>query len=143
RERLATNVLLNMTAQTLDQLSGKPFSAPIKVNDDVPKAIVDQVLDDVDLQGNKLDVFARQWFREGLAKALCHVLVDMPRPQPKPDGKPRTLADDRKEGLRPYWVLIKPECLLFARADIIQGVEVLQHVRILEHYTEQDGFAEV
>jgi hypothetical protein len=35
------------------------------------------------------------------------------------------------------------ECLLFARSEVINGVEVLQHVRIIEHYMEQDGFAEV
>lgn len=143
QERLASAVLLNMVEQTLDTLSGKPFSEPIKLNDDVPAAIQERILDDVDLQGNNLDVFARQWFREGMAKALCHVLIDMPRPAPREDGQPRTLADDRREGLRPYWVLIKPECLLFARSEVINGVEVLQHVRILEHYTEQDGFAEV
>lgn len=143
RERLQSAVLLNMVERTLDTLSGKPFSAPIRLNDDVPAAIRERILDDVDLQGNNLDVFARQWFREGMAKAFAHVLVDFPRPAPREDGQPRTLADDRREGLRPYWVLIKPECLLFARAEVINGVEVLQHVRILEHYTEQDGFAEV
>lgn len=143
QERLASAVLLNMVEQTLDTLSGKPFSEPIKLNEDVPTAIEETILPDVDLQGNNLDVFARQWFREGMAKALCHVLIDMPRPAPREDGQPRTLADDRREGLRPYWVMIKPECLLFARSEVINGVEVLQHVRILEHYTEQDGFAEV
>lgn len=143
QERLASAVLLNMVEQTLDTLSGKPFSEPIKLNEDVPKAIEETILPDVDLQGNNLGVFARQWFREGMAKALCHVLIDMPRPAPREDGQPRTLADDRREGLRPYWVMIKPECLLFARSEVINGVEVLQHVRIIEHYTEQDGFAEV
>ena len=143
QERLASAVLLNMVEQTLDTLSGKPFSEPIKLNEDVPKAIEETILTDVDLQGNNLDVFARQWFREGMAKALCHVLIDMPRPAPREDGQPRTLADDRREGLRPYWVMIKPECLLFARSEVINGVEVLQHVRIIEHYMEQDGFAEV
>lgn len=143
RERLQSAVLLNMVERTLDTLSGKPFSGPIRLNDDVPAAIRERILDDVDLQGNNLDVFARQWFREGMAKAFAHVLIDFPRPAPREDGQPRTLADDRREGLRPYWVLIKPECLLFARAEVINGVEVLQHVRILEHYTEQDGFAEV
>lgn len=143
QERLASAVLLNMVEQTLDTLSGKPFSEPIKLNEDVPKAIEETILTDVDLQGNNLDVFARQWFREGMAKALCHVLIDMPRPTPREDGQPRTLADDRREGLRPYWIMIKPECLLFARSEVINGVEVLQHVRIIEHYMEQDGFAEV
>jgi hypothetical protein len=143
QERLQSAVLLNMVEQTLDTLSGKPFSEPIKLNDDVPAAIQERILDDVDLQGNNLDVFARQWFREGMAKAFAHVLIDFPRPAPRGDGQPRTLADDRREGLRPYWVLIKPECLLFARSEVINGVEVLQHVRIMEHYTVQDGFAEV
>jgi hypothetical protein len=143
QERLQSAVLLNMVEQTLDTLSGKPFSEPIKLNDDVPAAIQERILDDVDLQGNNLDVFARQWFREGMAKAFAHVLIDFPRPAPREDGQPRTLADDRREGLRPYWVLIKPECLLFARSEVINGVEVLQHVRIMEHYTVQDGFAEV
>lgn len=142
-DRLASAVLFNMVEQTLDTLSGKPFSEPIKLNEDVPAAMAETILPDVDLQGNSLGVFARTWFREGMAKALCHVLIDMPRPAPREDGQPRTLADDRREGLRPYWVLIKPECLLFARSEVINGVEVLQHIRIVEHYTEQDGFAEV
>jgi hypothetical protein len=143
QNRLQSATLLNMVEQTLDTLSGKPFCEPIKINDDVPKAITDKILYDVDLQGNNLDVFARQWFREGMAKAFCHVLVDMPKPAAVAKGKKRTLADDRKEGLRPYWVMVKPECVLFARSEIIDGSEVLLHVRIAEVYTEQDGFAEV
>ena len=140
--RLTCSTLLNITEQTLDTLSAKPFCEPVKT-EDVPPEMEDPILDNVDLQGNNLDVFARAWFKEGLAKALCHVLVDMPRPAPRLDGQPRTLADDRSEGVRPYWVLIKPEHVLFARAEVIDGKEVLKHVRILECYSEQDGFAEV
>ena len=143
QERIQAAVLFNMVEQTLDTLSGKPFSEPMKLNEDVPAGLIDSILMDVDLQGNDVNVFARQWFREGAAKALCHVLIDMPRPAPREDGQPRTLADDRREGLRPYWVLVKPECMLFARAEIVNGVEVLQHVRIMEQYTEQVGFSEV
>jgi len=148
RARLQSAVLLNMVEQTLDTLAGKPFSEPVKPSEDMPQLLVDTILDDVDLQGNNLDVFANQLFRQGMAKAFVHVLVDMPRPAPtEADGtgqpQPRTLADDRQEGVRPYWVMIKPEALLFARAEVVNGVEVLQHVRILETYFEQDGFAEV
>ncbi|QYW02106.1 portal protein [Stenotrophomonas phage Sonora] len=148
--RLGQTVLLNMTEETLDQLSGKPFSEPMKLGDNVPSAIKGEEDDsnsgltyDIDLQGNNLDVFCQQWFREGLGKAFAHVLVDMPRPSPRPDNQPRTLNDDRREGLRPYWNLIKPECLIFARAEMVNGTETLVHARILEHYTVQDGFAEV
>lgn len=142
-ERLNAAVLLNMVEQTLDTLSGKPFSEPVKINDDVPAGIVETILEDVDQEGNNLDVFARRWFRDGMSKAFSHVLVDFPRPRPTEGDRPRTLADDRQEGLRPYWVPIRPECLLFARSEVVNGVEVLQHVRIAETYTEQVGFAEV
>lgn len=149
--RLQQTVLLNMVEETLEGLAAKPFSEPIKVGEDVPAAIRGNpddngrggLLYDIDLQGNSLDVFCQQWFREGMAKAFCHVLVDMPKPVPRDDNAPRTLDDDRKQGMRPYWNLIKPECVLFARAEMIDGVEVLQHIRIIEHYTVQDGFAEV
>lgn len=146
--RLSQTVLVNMTEETLEQLSSKPFSEPIKVGEDVPVAIRgtgkarDGLLYDIDLQGNDLDVFCQSWFREGMAKAFCHVLVDMPRPMARQDNQPRTLADDRQEGMRPYWNLVKPECVIFARAEVVDGVEVLKHVRILEHYMLQDGFAE-
>src|SRR6185312_15909850 len=53
KERLNRNVLLNMTAMTLDTWVGKPFSAPIHVGDDVPPAL-SELLDNVDLQGNNL-----------------------------------------------------------------------------------------
>jgi hypothetical protein len=141
--RRAGAVLLNIVEQTLDTLAGKPFTEEIKIKDDVPEAIQEQILPDVDLQGNNLNVFARQWFKEGMAKAFCHVLVEMPRPKPLSEGQVRTLADDRREAIRPYWIMIKPECLLFARAEIINGVETLRHVRIMETYTEQAGFAEI
>lgn len=142
RHRLACAVFLNRTEQTLNNLSSKPFADGLTVGEDVPKEISEGILDNVDLLGNNLEVFAKQWFRTGLAKGFCHVLIDFPRTQDKPDGTPRTLADDRAEQLRPYWVLIEPENVLFARAEVINGKEVLEHVRIIETVTEQDGFIE-
>lgn len=131
KERLQTNVLLNMTELTLDTLTGKPFSEPINLNDDIPPP-VQEILDDVDLLGHNLDVFCRQWFRSALAKAFCHVLVDYPRLTPRADGQPRTLADDRVEGVRPYWVLIQPENVIYAYSEVVNGREMLTHVRIRE-----------
>lgn len=140
--RLATTTLFNVFEQTLNTLSSKPFSEEVKLNDDVPKALL-PLLDDVDLQGNKLAVFIREWFRIGLSKALCHVLVELPRLEPKADGSPRTKADDLKDNVRPYAVLIRPENVLYMEEATINGVRVLTHVRILECYTERVGFAEV
>lgn len=138
QERLRTSVLLNMTSKTLESLVGKPFQEPVKVSDDVPEA-VQALLEDVDLQGNNLDVFCRCWFREALAKSFCHVLVDFP----VKDESILTKEDERRAGLRPYWLLIKPECVIDARATMVNGVETLTHLRIAETYEEQVGFTTV
>ena len=154
--RLDGSVLYNMTEETLNTLVGKPFSVDMIVNDDVPDPIrgtetdpASGLLYDIDLQGNSLQIFCQNWFREGMAKALCHVLVDLPPPaevsnaDPNQPPPPRTLADDRREGRRPFWVLVKPEAVIFARAEVVEGREVLKHVRLLETYVEQDRFGEV
>lgn len=141
KERLAANVLVNYFEWTLDSLVSKPFSEQPKI-EGVPSE-VEKVLDDVDLQGNDVLVFLRNWFREGYGKGFSHVLIDFPRVQPREDGQPRTLEDDRREGLRPYWVHVCPENVIFAHAEVINGVEVLTHVRILEEETVVDGWEEV
>lgn len=144
-ERLDTNVLTNKLEQTLDNFVGRPFSDPVRLSEDVPDQIRD-LTNNIDLQGNNLTVFCREWFREGLAKGFSHVLIDFPRMEDDERGT-RTLADDMAEGRRPYWVHIKPENLIFATSEIVQtenGVkEFLTHVRIKEVIIEQDGFTEI
>lgn len=146
QERLAAATLFNMLEKTLDSWVGRPFSDPVHIAEDTPENVLEW-LDDVDLRGNNIDVFAREWFRDGLAKSLSHVYVDMPRKKEVPvgaDGKPktRTLADDRAENARPYLVHIKPENLIFAYAETVDGVETLTQIRIREFHTELVGFTE-
>lgn len=146
QSRLQRATLLNMTEQTLDTLAGKPFREAIVLDEDVPPQIED-LAEDVDMQGNNLQAFARSWFREAWAKGFSHVLVEHPTPEAKTDAegeqRPRTLADDRAEGLRPYWVHVKPECLIAAYSAVVLGQEVLTHVRILEKSVERVGWEEV
>lgn len=127
QERLASATLFNMTDLTLNSWVGRPFSDPVRLID-VPKEI-DAVAGNIDRQGNSLAVVARDWFRDALAKGLSHVLVDMPRIASR---EPRTLADDREEKNAPYWTRIRPEQVLGAVSVIIDGEEVLTHLRILE-----------
>ena len=142
-ERLQAAVLYNLTDQTINTLVGKPFSEGLKLGEDVPEKIVNEILPDVDLQGNNLEIFCKNWFEDGLSKAFSHVLIDFPRPQPRNDGLPRTVADDLAAKLRPYWIHIKPESVIFARSETINGQEVLTHVRIMEEECEMEGFCEV
>jgi hypothetical protein len=140
--RLETSVLLNMTELTLDTLVSKPFGEAIKLNEDVPQVIVD-LLEDVDLQGNNIDVFCRKWFKQGVAKAFAHILVEYPRTTPPAEGQVRTLEDDRREKVRPYWVHVAPENVIFAYYQMIDGQEIPVHVRIRECEIQMSGFAEV
>lgn len=140
RERLGKNTLLNITKLTLESWVGRPFSDPIRFEEDAP-APIDSYFEDIDLQGNNLDTFCRAWFSDGLAKAFSHVFVEFPRVD-NPEDRPRSLADDSEEGVRPYWVHIRPEDLFFADAVIENGREILREIRIMETVTERDGFAE-
>lgn len=137
-QRLEGVTFFNATELTLDSWVGRPFSEPLLISD--VEAPVAEYLKDVDLQGNNLAVFARNWFREGLAKSFAHVLVDNPMPE---NAENRTLADDRKENLRPYFCFVRPENLISASAVVIDGKEVLIEARIREEEFVKAGFTEV
>ncbi len=147
RERVMVNILFNAFELTLEHFVGRPFSDPVRLNEDVPDDIAKHTVN-IDLQGNDLTAFCREWFRESLAKGFCHVLVDMPamREEERVD---RTRADDTAEGRRPYWQLIRPENLIFGESTIMEDPvtgelrEHYTHVRLHEEVTERVGFAQV
>jgi len=141
RERLHSTVLFNMLELTLDSLVGRPFANPIQLKDDVPEEMR-RFAEDVDLQGNNLTVFAREWFRQSLAKTVAYVQIEFPSLDPEQRSS-RTLADDLQEGRRPYWILHRPEDVIFFHSEIVNGVEVPTHVRIREVVTELQGFVEI
>jgi hypothetical protein len=145
-ERLSRATLFNMTELTLDSWTGRPFSDRVAEDEaDKPPTQVSELFKDIDMMGNELDVFARRLFRDGLAKAFTHILVDYPKPRDTQaeEGRARTLADDRKENLRPYWVHIRPEHLFFADAEVVEGRELLREIRLFEVARERQEFAEV
>ena len=135
-ERLRSNVLFNSSKITLEGWTTRPFQNLVQAS--VPDAL-SEVMKDVDSQGNSATVFARRWFREGLAKAFAHVLVEFP---PGPDA-PQTLADDRAANKKPYWCFVPPENLIFAASEMENGREILTHVRMVETEVVRVGFAEM
>jgi len=138
-ERLSRNTLLNVTKLTLNSWVGRPFSDIIRF-EETPEPIT-AILPNVDLVGNDAQVFCRNWFADGVAKAYSHVYVDFPRTDTV-EGV-RTVADDLREGVRPYWVHIKPEQIFFASAEVIAGREVLREIRMMEEVSDMVGFAEL
>jgi hypothetical protein len=75
-----------------------------------------------------------------MAKGLSHLLVDMPRKDAT--AGPRTLADDAAQGIRPYFVHIPAESVIFMSGTMVGGREVLDHVRIAEAELIRDGWGE-
>ena len=137
-ERILGNVLFNMVDLTLRMWVGRPFANQIQYTEDFASHLK-PLMEDVDLNGNNLDIYARRWFRTGVAKAFSHTLVEFPRGG---FAASRTLADDDRMNIRPYLVHIAPEQVIFALATRIDGREVLTHVRIVEEVITLDGWEE-
>ena len=140
-ERITGCVLFNMVDLTLRLWVGRPFSNKVQYTEDFASHLK-PLMDDVDLDGCNLDVYCRRWFKDGVAKAFSHTLVEFPRIEPVGIG-PRTKADDDARNIRPYFVHIKPEQVIFALAERRNGKEVLTHVRIAETIVELDEWAEI
>lgn len=120
--RLASSTLYNVFKKTVNELAAKPFTASPNISGMTDKEVVGW-LDDVDLEGRNLAQFGKDWMRVGVAKGLCHVLVDFPRVEPG-----ATLADERAANTRPYLVLLSPERLLGWESARINGSNRLTRV---------------
>lgn len=139
KNRLNCATLLNMTEITLESQVGKPFSEEVKKIKMSPD--MEKFCEDVDLQGNNHHSFLRQWFRAGIAKCFCHVLIDRPKLSTPVTGV-RTVADDLKENNRPYWTIIAPEDVIFIEyAKMGEGL-VPVHIRIKEEIVQRVGYTE-
>jgi hypothetical protein len=113
-------------------LASKPFSRAVGFADGAPEPIL-RLADDVDARGNCLHVFARKLFLDALANGVSLILVDYP-----PNGA-RTLADEKRLGLRPFWSHYAAETIIACRTQRINGRERIVHLRLRECVTEPDG----
>lgn len=138
-DRLKHATLTNYFERTVDSLTGKPFSKPIVIHDDMAPELVD-LCENIDHQGNNLDVFGRNAFRLGVAKGLIHILVEYPNVAA---ANPTSKADEEAINAKPYFVMIEPENIISAHYENRNGSEFLTQVRIMETETRMDGFDEV
>lgn len=140
KTRLNSAVLFNVFELTLNTLAGKPFSSPLKLKD-APDEI-EKLTTDIDLQGSTIHTFCHEWFKEGMAKGFAHVLIDYPSIKEE-EKEVRTKLDDLQDERRPYWIMIRPENIIFANATTVNGRDVLTHVRIRENVIQRVGYAEI
>ena len=133
RDRLAAATLFPAFSETVESMTGRVFSEPLQQGEDIPSWITDEVLEDIDLKGNKIDVFAQRWFQLALRKGHALALIDSPRT----DKKVRTMADQKAAKLRPYFVLIDPDRVL---GWIEDDNGILQQIRIRFWRREKNEF---
>ncbi|UFQ02248.1 DUF4055 domain-containing protein [Pseudomonas fitomaticsae] len=134
-ERLKLSTLLPAYAETVASSTSRVFAEPLQLGEDVPEPI--KVLStDIDLGGNDLNSWSVEWFREALAKGLCHAMIEH---QPTRDAEGnklyKTVAEEQAAGVRPYAVIIKPGQVLGWRFD---GGKLMQ-VRYMESVEVADG----
>lgn len=139
KARLATSTLFPAYSETVANMKGRVFAEPVQLGEDVPEEIA-AYMQDVDQQGNNLQVWSESVFTVGLSRGLCHVLVDYP-PTVDRDGNQivRTRADEKSLKLRPYAVMIRPQQVLGWRYKVENGAPVLTQFRYMEVVSEEEG----
>lgn len=135
KERLALSTLLPAYAETVASSTSRVFAEPLQLGEDIPEPIK-LFCSDIDLGGNDLNSWSVEWFREALAKGLCHAMIEH---QPTLDAEGnklyKTVAEEAEAGVRPYAVIIKPGQVLGWRFD---GGKLMQ-VRYMESVEVADG----
>jgi hypothetical protein len=137
--RVKTSTLFNGLGRTVENMAAKPFAEAVTHTDIAPEQAA--WMDDIDLCGNNLTVFAHNVFTAGLKYGLTHVLVECP---PTTDEHGNLLyptkAAELAAGIRPYLVHIQPQQILgWKSTKGASGAEVLTMLRIMECVEEADG----
>jgi hypothetical protein len=135
--RKARSTLFGGYRKTVRDMVGKVFAKPIGYGKDFPSKF-EPYVENIDLAGRHLNVFAMHVFEDALQAGIGHILVDMPPPVTRDDGQPATLADEIEAGNRPYFSHIKAEDLIGWKSETINGVETLTQVRIRECVEVED-----
>jgi hypothetical protein len=126
RFRCETSKFTNIYRDIIEGLSQKPFAKELSLPDDTPPRIL-EMKEDIDGRGNHLHTFASETFFHGINKGLHWILVDYA----KAEGL-RTVEDEARAGVRPYWVQIPAEKVIWVESEVMQGREQLTLVRIKE-----------
>jgi hypothetical protein len=138
QRRLARSVLTNIFKRVIKSLSGRPFTEEI-ILENFPDRL-EELSKDVNKQGDNINIFARDVFQDGLAKGFTGILVDFPTlSELNEDNTIRTLADEIRNGISPYFCHVKPESIIAMYSTIVNGVELLTHIRIREDTVEREG----
>jgi len=122
--RLKRTFLFNGFRKTVKDMSGKVFTKPVKLGDDVP-AKIKAYAENIDLTGQHINNFAHHVFSCAMQTGIEFLLVDMPKAM---EGATR--ADEQRANIRPYVLMIRAEDVLGFKTRVINGAQTLIQVRI-------------
>ncbi len=126
QQRLSVATLLPAYEETLKNNLGRVFSEPTQLSESTPVVMV-EYCQDIDLLGNRLDVWAQAYFSLALQYGVAHALVDYPRVEAL-----KTRAEEKARGARPYAVLINPRQVIGWQSSHQGGPVQLTELRIKE-----------
>lgn len=128
KERLKTATLLPAYEEAIKQNIGRVFAEPTILSENTPQKIQD-LAPDIDMEGNRLDVWAQQFFSIGFQYGLVHALVDFPKVDQE---SVKTKADEQAAGSRPYATMLNPRQVIGWKSKVVGGKVVLTDLRIRE-----------
>ncbi|WP_439357796.1 DUF4055 domain-containing protein [Bradyrhizobium sp. DASA03007] len=137
QSRLKSTFALNKLREAVDAASAKPFRTMLKVVDPGNDQDLPLWIQDIDLQGNHLHVFAHQLFNNAMLDGMAHVLIDHPSTFNMPN-----LAAQKASGARPFFKLYKVDDVAAAYDAYVGGDVKTWHVRIRGFRADRDGFKE-
>lgn len=136
RERAKRTVLRNYFRRTVQKLVGRVFTDPIAPSPDMPQHLLGY-LKNVDLMGQGLNNFAKNWFQDALVSGVSYLLVDYPVKDDL-NAFSGTGQNDR----RPYAIHIPADRLIAAQWEMIGARHQLTQIRIREKAKGYSGFEE-
>jgi hypothetical protein len=135
--RLNSSKFWNAFRRTVHGLVGLIFRKNPVVQDNPPDEVKAQI-ENIDLQGMHLDVFAKERCLRGMIDGHSFIYVDMEQSvlETNPNA---TLAEEKAANLRPYWVAVNKSQVRNWRTAKVNGVEMPTQVTIRECLMEDDG----
>lgn len=135
--RLAYAPFTNIYDDISKNLASKPFSKELVMDESTPDQYL-ELAENIDGQGNNLNVFSANVYKAAQDKGVDWILIDYKKTDFAP-GQPVSLAEARRQKLRPYWVRIAAEDMLAVYSEFLDGQEVIHHARIWETSKEVDS----
>jgi len=131
--RVGMTFVMDHYATTITEHVGLVFAVPPKLGQDVPAKIV-ALTEDIDGEGNHLDVFAETALDNALHQGHCVLFTDYPVAD-----HIKTKADEKTAQVRPYVTLYRASDVLSWRTVTVGGVKTLVQIVLRESGTDANG----